>query len=133
MNLIDAMIERPGDTSTSVKLRSGMVVETAVDARAARAGDAVTLGIRPEDLALTSGERGIGATIALVEWLGNMRFAYLTTDVSDEPLVMQLAADQRFHEGQQVSVSPDSRNCHLFDAAGAAFDRPARPPGSLAA
>jgi multiple sugar transport system ATP-binding protein len=133
MNLIDAMIERPGEASTSVKLRSGMVIDTAVDARAARPGDAVTLGVRPEHLALASGEGGIGATIALIEWLGNMRFAYLTTDVSDEPLVMQLAADQRFQEGQQVRVTPDPRNCHLFDAAGAAFQRPAKPPGSLAA
>ena len=133
MNLVDATIDQPGDQSTAVKLRDGRRIETAVDARAARPGDAVTLGVRPEHLTLSGGEAGIGATIALIEWLGNMRFAYLTTEVSDEPLVMQLAPEQRFQEGQQVSVAPDPRNCHLFDAAGAAFQRSVNPPGSLAA
>ena len=133
MNLIDATIDKPGDKSTTVKLRDGMVVETAVDARAAKPRDAVTLGVRPEHLTLSGGKDGIAATIALIEWLGNMRFAYLTTGVSDEPLVMQLAPDQRFTEGQEVRVIPDALNCHLFDAAGAAFQRHVKPPGSLAA
>ncbi len=133
MNLLDATIDQPGEGSATVKLRGGMRIETAVDARAAKPGDAVTLGVRPEHLVQSAGEQGIGATIALIEWLGNMRFAYLSTDVSDEPLIMQLGQDQGAEEGQQVRVIPEPQHCHLFDAEGAAMQRPANPPGSLAA
>ena len=139
MNLLDATIDRPAEGSAAVKLRGGLRVETTVDARAAKPGDAVTLGVRPEHLTLLAGEpgaggeKGIAATIAMIEWLGNMRFAYLATEVSDEPLIMQLGHDHRAAEGQSVRVMPDPRNCHLFNDAGAAFGRPAKPPGSLAA
>jgi multiple sugar transport system ATP-binding protein len=133
MNLIDATIDQPGETTTFVKLRGGMRIETAVDGRGAKPGDPVTLGVRPEHLKLSGAAPGMPASVALIEWLGNMRFAYLTTEVSEEPLIMQLAADQRFAEGEQVSVVPDARNCHLFAADGAAFRRSAAPPGSLAA
>ena len=132
MNLIDATIDQPGERST-VKLRGNLRIETAVDARAARPGDAVTLGVRPEHLVLTGTEQGIRANIALIEWLGNMRFAYLTTELSDEPLIMQLAQDQKAEEGQRVQVIPDSQHCHLFDAAGRAFSAPSNSPGSMAA
>ena len=148
MNLIDATIDQPGDTSTFVKLQGGLRIETAVDGRGAKPGDPVTLGVRPEHLTVSGADQGIAApgiaapaiaapgiaaTVALIEWLGNMRFAYLTTEISEEPLIMQLAADQRFAEGQQVSVVPDARNCHLFAAEGDAFRRCEMPPGSLAA
>ena len=139
MNLLDATIDRPAEGSAAVKLRGGLRVETTVDARAAKPGDAVTLGVRPEHLTLLAGEpgagaeKGIAATIAMIEWLGNMRFAYLSTEVSDEPLIMQLGHDHRAAEGQSVRVIPDPRNCHLFDSDGAAFARPSNPPGSLAA
>ena len=133
MNLIDATIDQAGDAHASVKLRSGLRVETALDARTAKPGDSVTLGVRPEHLTLSPGDQGIPATVTLIEWLGNMRFAYLATDVSDEPLIMQMSADQRVEEGQTARVVPDPRNCHLFDAEGAAFQRPSDPRGSIAA
>ena len=133
MNLLKATIDQPREGSASVKLRGGISVETAVDARSAEPGHAVTLGIRPEHLMLCGGEQGIAATVALIEWLGNMRFAYLATDVSEEPLIMQLAADHRVEEGQQVRVIPEAQHCHLFDGEGVAFERPSNSPGSMAA
>ena len=132
MNFLDGVIAKTGDKAV-VKLRGGVVVETAIDAGAARADDAVTLGVRPEHLVLASGKQGFAATVALIEWLGNMRFAYLTTELSDEPLIMQLTQDQNAQEGQQVRVSPDSQHCHLVAAAGRAFSRPSNAPGSMAA
>ncbi len=133
MNLLDAAIDQAGEGAASVKLRGGVRVETRIDGRGAKSGDAVTLGVRPEHLQLSGGEQGIAANVALIEWLGNMRFAYLATEVSDEPLIMQLGPDTGVAEGQQVRVIPDPQNCHLFDSEGTAFERPSTPPGSLAA
>src|SRR5687767_11604452 len=67
MNLIEATIDQAGGGSTSVKLRGGMRIETAIDARAAKPSDAVTLGVRPEHLQLSDGEQGIAANVALIE------------------------------------------------------------------
>jgi len=132
MNLLDAAIDQAGERST-VTLGGTVRVETAVDTRTAKPGDAVTLGVRPEHLVLATGEQGIAATIALIEWLGNMRFAYLATGISEEPLIMQLGQDHSAEEGQAVRVTPDPQHCHLFDADGRAFPRPSRSPGSMAA
>ncbi len=132
MNFLEAKLDRPAGELAAVRLRDGTLVEVAAVTGSRGAGDPVTLGIRPEHLARTEAG-GVPATVALIEWLGNMRFAYLTTDVGDEPLIMQLAPDQRVEEGRQVRVIPDPRNCHLFDSEGAAFERPSTPPGSIAA
>jgi multiple sugar transport system ATP-binding protein len=132
MNLLGATIDRAGETTT-VKLRGEIAVDAAVDARRARTGDPVTLGVRPEHLMLSDAGQGIAASVALIEWLGNMRFAYLTTAVSDEPLIMQVAPDQHLQEGQSVTVSPQPSHCHLFDPDGVAFLRRSNPPGSIAA
>ena len=122
-----------GDSSATVKLSTGATLEAAVSASGARAGDPVTLGIRPEHLTLSRTDDGIAASVALIEWLGNMRFAYLATDVSEEPLIMQLTSHDEVQEGQPVKVLAAPAHCYLFDSGGQAFPRPSDKPGSLAA
>jgi multiple sugar transport system ATP-binding protein len=133
MNFLEGVIAERRERGTSVTLRGGLTIETSVDAGAARPGDSVTLGVRPEHLSPSVGDHGIPASVALIEWLGNMRFAYLTSDVSDEPLIMQVGQDQQLDEGSQLRVNPDPQHCHLFDSAGRAFPRPSNSPGSIAA
>ena len=131
MNLIESTLQGSGEGGASVKLRGGEAIKASVDASAASQGDEVTLGIRPEHLTLS--DKGIAATVALIEWLGNVRFAYLDTQVADEPLIMQLAPDDDVAEGQAVNLTAPPRHCHLFDRTGQAFPRPSDKPGSLAA
>jgi multiple sugar transport system ATP-binding protein len=132
MNFLEGTIERPGAGHTAVKLRDGQVVEAAVDSSPAKPGDPVTLGVRPEHLQVCEGG-GILADVRLIEWLGNVRFAYLTAAVADEPLIVQLAASESMAEGARVELSIAAQHCHLFDGGGQAFDRTLPSPGSLAA
>ena len=131
MNLVEATLQGSGKDGAALKLSSGEAVKASADASSARQGEAVTLGIRPEHLTLS--DKGISATVALIEWLGNVRFAYLDTQVADEPLIMQLAPDDDVAEGKAVKLKAPPRHCHLFDRAGQAFPRPSEKPGSLAA
>jgi multiple sugar transport system ATP-binding protein len=133
MNFLDAKLETAGDGAATVKLRDGRSVEASVNASSAKPGDSVTVGIRPEHLMLSGKDHGIGATVALIEWLGNMRFAYLATDVADEPLIMQLAPEDAVKEGGSVGLLAAPQHCYLFDSNGHAFPRPADKPGSIAA
>ena len=99
MNFIEAKLDRGGNDRAAVKLRNGAVIEAAVNVGSHSVGEPVTLGIRPEHLVRVE-QGGLPATVALIEWLGNMQFAYVTTDVSDEPLIMQLPAGQKLDEGR---------------------------------
>ena len=132
MNFLDARLQSSGEGAAMVTLRTGSPIEASVDASGANAGDQVTLGIRPEHLELAEDE-GLLATVGLIEWLGNVRFAYLDSELADEPLIMQLAPEDVVEEGQSVRVSASPQHCHLFDSSGRAFPRPADRPRSLAA
>jgi multiple sugar transport system ATP-binding protein len=130
MNLLAGTVLKAGPGLVRVRLDSGAELDAAVDAAGARAGDKVTVGIRPEHLRPQVG--GVAAGVTLIESLGNIRFAYLTGDGSD-PLIVQLSAQDDLSEGARVTVGADPANCHVFNAQGAAFARAAPGPGTLAA
>jgi multiple sugar transport system ATP-binding protein len=133
MNFLEAALERFEDGVATVRLRGGHLAEVRVDASGAKPGDKVTLGVRPEHLLLSTAEEGVGATVDLVEWLGNARFAYLTSELADEPLIIQLAPGETLAQGQSIQVRPDPRHSHLFASDGRAFARPSPQRGTLAA
>jgi len=130
MNFLAGRIVSAAPGRLRVRLAGGAELDAAVNAIGASAGDPVTVGVRPEHLRPRS--EGVAATVALIESLGNIRFAYLSGEGSD-PLIVQLASDEILTEGARVNLAADPAHCHVFDAAGAAFARAAPGPGSLAA
>ena len=130
MNLLDGSLAKAAQ-GVAVQLKDGTELPVSVDLTAAKPGDPVTLGIRPEHLKVSA--QGIPATVALVEWLGNVRFAYLGTAVSDEPLIMQMPAEAELSQGQALTVSARAAECHLFDSQDKALPRSGYDPGSIAA
>jgi multiple sugar transport system ATP-binding protein len=132
MNLVEAEVESVEPEAVRVRLRGDAIVEAGVIAGGARVGDRVTLGIRPEHLRLHQAG-GAAGEIALVESLGNTRFAYVTSKVADEPLVSQLHSGKRLAAGQAVTLGANPEDCHLFDAEGRAFPRAPGRQGSIAA
>jgi multiple sugar transport system ATP-binding protein len=121
MNFLAGRIDSAEGPATSVKLRNGTELRVAADARSARPGDAVTLGARPEGLRIGAGP--LPATVTLIEWLGNIRFAYLDCEAADEPLIVQLRPQDRLKEGESVALDLSPEDGHLFDAAGQALPR----------
>jgi multiple sugar transport system ATP-binding protein len=124
MNRLEGVIDRAGPTRATVTLAGGAVLDAAVDASRARPGDKVTLGIRPEHL--RAQKAGIAGEVALVESLGNVRFAYFATAADPDPLVLQPGADEAIRQGETLSVGASPDQCHLFDAGGRAFSRVGR-------
>ncbi|HVQ08613.1 MAG TPA: ABC transporter ATP-binding protein [Allosphingosinicella sp.] len=131
MNLLDAMVVRAGADGVTVRLKGGAELRAAVIAGGAKAGDAVTLGIRPEDL--RPGPGALAASVTLIESLGNIRFAYLDSEATADPLIVQLAPGEGVAEAEKVTLSARPEACHLFDAEGRAFPRALADPGSIAA
>jgi multiple sugar transport system ATP-binding protein len=131
MNFLEGTIDDVGAGGATVRLRDGARVRTAVDTAGAAIGETVTVGMRPEDLQPAT--EGFAATVTLIESLGNIRFAYLDSAVSADPLIVQLAPGQTLAEQAAVMLAARAEACHLFRTDGGAFPRLAAGRGSIAA
>ncbi|SFS44189.1 ABC transporter ATP-binding protein [Brevundimonas viscosa] len=120
MNLIPGEIVEAGARQAKVRTAAGDLVTAAVDASAAKAGDTVTVGVRPEHLT-GEAEGGIASRVTFAETLGHATFAY--ADYAGAPLTVQLAGDRRPRPGETLRLGVPAEQAHLFDAAGNAFPR----------
>ncbi|RQG95698.1 ABC transporter ATP-binding protein [Natrarchaeobius oligotrophus] len=101
----------------------------------ASVGDAVTLGVRPEDVHLATGAESIahptdaiGARTDVLEPMGDEIFVYLVLGDGDarsmeedpatasDQLLMSVTPETELREEQSVEVVLDRSNVHLFDA-----------------
>ncbi|SNT73592.1 ABC transporter ATP-binding protein [Paracoccus seriniphilus] len=87
-----------------------------------RAGDALVLGLRPDDMALGQGPAQISFIPEVIERLGNQSVIYgATPDGTSLCMVADGAANIR--SGQTVAVSFEPSKVHLFDQEGNALER----------
>jgi multiple sugar transport system ATP-binding protein len=105
MNLLDG--ELGGETFT---LPSGF----AVDVSRASARGPVTLGVRPDDLVLTTTDRA-GATVKLVELLGPRAIVTLDAHGTELTSVVETSRMVGITEGVRVSLSARPGAVHVFD------------------
>jgi multiple sugar transport system ATP-binding protein len=107
MNFIDGTIRAGTFHATDLSLQ--------VVFRADLSDGEVTLGVRPEDVALSAPDDGkkTDCCIFEVEPLG----AYSIVDViiGEKFLKSQLQGQPRFKKGQTVTLSVAAEHCHLFD------------------
>ncbi len=114
MNLLPATITaREGDRMTlSLGPELGEVLLTG--GFGGRAGDGVTLGLRPEAMTLQAG--GVPAAVTLAEHLGAETILHLTA--AGRTLVLKSPGDLAAEGGQTVSVALNTQGACLFDATG---------------
>ena len=124
MNLIPAELVENLARSATVRTEAGDIVTVAVDASSGKAGDRVTLGVRPEQLGLTEPGSPITAEAVFVETLGNTTFAYLTYSGLAETLTVQLSGTVRPKTGDHLTLHVAADQAHLFGTDGNAFPRP---------
>ncbi|GAA0624800.1 sn-glycerol-3-phosphate ABC transporter ATP-binding protein UgpC [Brevundimonas kwangchunensis] len=121
MNLIAAEVVSATAKSATVKTAAGDTLKVAVDAASAKAGDTVTVGIRPEHLALGGKTGSISTKVTFAETLGHATFAY--ADYAGTSLTVQLPGDVRPEAGKALELAVPADQAHLFDSAGNAFAR----------
>ena len=90
---------------------------------AALNGGKISVGMRPEHLALTRVEDGLAATVDLVEHLGDSLVAYATlrgtAGAKAQPIAFRLTTEQEeLAVGQLVGVAPQPGRVVLFDEQG---------------
>jgi multiple sugar transport system ATP-binding protein len=123
MNFIDAEVVSASSAAAEVRLKSGTVIRAEVDAGAAKPGDRVTLGIRPEHFDAAAKVNTLKATVAFVELLGSTTHAYLSYPGVEDAITCDLGGHTAVAAGDTLEVGIPADSCHLFDAAGKAFKR----------
>ncbi len=97
---------------------------------AAKAGDKVTVGVRPEAVEIVTGAAAGGsalpARVESVERLGNITFVYLDAGAPDV-ITVQVMGPTALASGQMVQVGLQPSQLYVFDAAGRAIGQAANP------
>ncbi|MBI5160830.1 MAG: sn-glycerol-3-phosphate ABC transporter ATP-binding protein UgpC [Micrococcales bacterium] len=81
-------------------------------------GKQLTLGVRPEDLVISSAGNGLPVEVDVVEELGADGYLYGHTDIEGRRVDIVARVDGRQHPnaGDKVVVSPVPQHVHAFDA-----------------
>ena len=133
MNFIEAEVVDADAAHATVKLGTGASIRCDVNAARAKAGDKVTLGVRPEHMVVGAMENSIETRVTFVESLGSITHAYCAFPGVEEALTCELDGRLRLHNGEKLTLSLPPESCYLFDAAGHAFRRHAGAENQRAA
>jgi multiple sugar transport system ATP-binding protein len=133
MNFLEAEVLTASASGAQVRLKSGAKIRIEVDAATAKAGDKVTLGLRPEHFDTAATENQIEATVTFVESLGSVTHGYIAYPGVEDALTCELGGHPAVAVGDTILLSMPAAACHLFDASGRAFRRHYRMPQRQAA
>ncbi len=128
MNFLQARLVEGDATHATVELEGGARLRCEVDASAGQPGQALTVGVRPEHLALRSVGGGdtanvLPASVTFVEALGGTTHAYCSHPASAEDLCCELDGRVRVRSGEVLSLAVPPQACYVFDASGQAWRR----------
>ncbi|MET3649017.1 ABC transporter ATP-binding protein [Phyllobacterium ifriqiyense] len=116
MNTLPCSVVQSANNQLLAELPEGRVAINLHDRSPTMSGT-LTLGIRPEDLAICdAGTAWFSGELAVVERLGSQTFAYL--DAGTEKLItIEFPRAAEIQVGQRISVKGDSAGVHLFESA----------------
>ncbi|MBJ7498852.1 MAG: sn-glycerol-3-phosphate ABC transporter ATP-binding protein UgpC [Sphingopyxis sp.] len=86
-------------------------------------GTPLSIGIRPEDIAIGDAAVDLPFTIRFIERLGGLATLHLDGGNGDDLVTCQLRDDGSFDEGDAVAASFPANRLHLFDADGQALGK----------
>ena len=115
MNFIKASVKRATDDGVKIALPYGAELTVPVSGAALASGQTLTLGIRPEHVAIDSGDALLDVTPNLVEKLGIHTLAYADVEGALARFCALLEGFLPIKEGVPVRVCVVGRKCHLFD------------------
>jgi multiple sugar transport system ATP-binding protein len=123
MNLLQGEVAGGTDNAVSVRLDDGSMVLAPVGRNGARAGERVTLGMRPEHLLEGGGgDSELKGQVVAVEHLGGETYIYLERG-GDEPFVVKTDGASKARVDEVLPVGVPASSCYLFDSEGQAFAR----------
>jgi len=126
MNFLPVTVAATDEAGATVQLPGGGTVAVPVQPGRVKAGDAVTLGVRPEHLR-PADAGDLAGEVMVVERLGGETFLYTQVAGSDM-IVVQADGEIPTRVHDRIAVRLDPVTCRLFDAQGLAVERAHRHP-----
>ena len=123
MNLIPATVTGTSG-GLSVEMDGGHRMTLPVQGAGVSVGDAVDVGIRPEDVSL--GQSGLDVSVRVIERLGGATITYGTVGAGTR-FCAALPGNAPVAEGAPMALHVDPAACHVFDARGKVLRREAAP------
>jgi len=125
MNLLQAKVDRADAGRVVATIGPDQRIEAAVDGRSLAEGEAISIGIRPDDMALVA-QGGIPVRLSVLERLGPQTVVHARTD-SGAVLSAVVAGDTDLAPGDRVAVLALPDKVHVFNSSGQALPRAPRP------
>ena len=123
MNFLTGRLVETGAAVTTIMTDSGRTLTAAVDSARAEAGDAVTVGMRPESMREGAGVNLLEGTVEVAENLGEVTYLYLALPGAPNTFVVKVDGTATAKEGQTIAMDVRPVDLHVFDDQGAAFAR----------
>ena len=121
MNFLDGTVAAATDGGVAIRFAGDGLVRMPNLAGAA-AGSVVSIGIRPDAVALAEpGSGDLTGTVAVVEQLGGTTLVYVAIDGVAELVTVELHGHGNARIGEHVGLSIDAEAAYAFDAGGQAL------------
>jgi ABC-type sugar transport system ATPase subunit len=117
MNFIRVPRAKREGHEITVELADGAIIKIPVATDYAGEMDGLEIGIRPEDVSISQGDKGLRLTIDVVEQLGNETILYGRL-ADAQPMTVRLAGQARFAPGENVTLEVSKDRVIVFDQAG---------------
>lgn len=124
MNQLPTTVRHVSSDGVSVEMPGGLRLDLPVQPGDVQPGHTVTLGIRPEHLALEAhpSNATLNLDVYVTEPLGGETILYGHVD-NAHTLVVKVPGGAKAQRGQPIPVSVKPEMCHLFREDGKAFER----------
>ena len=122
MNLLKTSnVEINGEQLTA-SISESTSISLSVEVADTKTGDEIEVGIRPEDLELTSDNKGLPMNIEVVEHIGATVILYGSVEGNSDFCAV-LPSDTNVNPGETVHITIDPSKCHAFNIQGQALYR----------
>jgi multiple sugar transport system ATP-binding protein len=124
MNFLDATLVESSNGTATARLACGALARVDADVSSASPDAPVTLGVRPEHVQLRQGGEGEGvpATVALIEYLGDVTLVYAHVEGVSEMLVAKCDGETALPPvGADIRLDFAPARSFLFDEVGNTF------------
>jgi len=125
MNLLPARVKTADAGRVTAEIAPGLRITAHADGRRLAPGDAVDIGIRPDDLGPVAGADGIPARLTLLERLGPQTVIHARTETGIA-LSAVVGGDDDLTLGDSLHLSAPPDRVHVFDQDGRTLPAAAR-------
>lgn len=118
MNILPAELVGGGEQG-KVRFSNGHMAEFPFPCPESLTGDAVQVGVRPEDFQLAEeADAFISGNVLFVESLGEVTLLHIDVADHEEPVVAKIPGIIDLHKGEQVFLKAEPEKIHLFNSEG---------------